>query len=220
MKTNQQIKTVEEKQRAKIDELKKKIASVGKDGIIIKVSTSWDGVRIELRHSEYNWTDFITVSYEKRYEDKYSFNFSHGSGGWNDVEPMKILKATQDMFSIVESLYPVLQKADELIDEISEYGSTLTKLYSTRREEESAAIENAKLRELKDDGYKSVTGDEMLELINKFGVIAATRVSGKMCGDAKFEWNRNKNRAYLNSEMIALKDMKKYVDQNKILIKK
>lgn len=108
--------------KAELDVLQAMIQFKGYADYDIISNVSWDSVGISIQHKKFNWTNFLTVTIKG--ED---FDFSHGSGGFKDSTVSERLKATQDMFQIVELLQCMTKAIETQRIVISKLDRELTK---------------------------------------------------------------------------------------------
>jgi hypothetical protein len=101
----------------------------------VTANLGWQSIGFMIQHKTFNWTNFITCSINKG-----KFEFSHGSGGWNEVSVEDRLKATKDMCDIVTLLYADTERLWEQRIELSKLETIASKAYDTYH---AAVKENA-----------------------------------------------------------------------------
>ena len=195
MNINQYEKLIEVTQselNSRIEKFVEELNSFCYNGIKANFRLNYDGCNIKLHHETLNWTDFVTVYFEKRYSSKnYKFSFNHGSGGWNDGDVDDILQATIDMFSIVKEFKVFLEDNAYRITEFNKDQSALHDLYdelNNLKDQQEIEKQDKELSEK----YKRISKNNLFELLNKSKVLKCKQSNSRGISDIEISDNGNK----------------------------
>lgn len=204
-------------------DLQDKLNLVTPQGIEAKLSFQYRGVRVAIQHETLNWNEFVTVHFEKgrRSEsNEYKFEFSHGSGGWNEAPVEVILKATQDIFAVTGLIKNILEKSVGEIDGIIAAENELRGLYDEKNRIEEAAANLAKIEEIEVDHIR-VTPDNVLGLLAENSHIDTVVVSRDTSYISSIsDKGRDRRSLFIGDRGIGFNDLSDILTRSNIYIAK
>jgi len=166
IKLKKQVDTIYDKLVVEQDKLNMLVQLKGYEDYNVEAVANHSRTVITIQHKEFNWTNFLTVTIEDG-----DFDFSHGSGGFRDSTVKERLKATQDMFKIVEMLQNLTKDIEIQHSIIKKIGNELTELREQYRDlATNEAMQKAET-ELKKDHTKIEKVEDVLNSIKGGGAV-------------------------------------------------
>ncbi len=197
------VRKAYDKVKAELDNLNNMIQFKGYSDYGVYSSVSWDSININIQHNKFNWTNFLTVTIKGA-----DFDFSHGSGGFNDSTVNERLKATKDMFDIVSLIQSKTAELEAQRIVISKLDSVLRKV---REAYELAQRENAlevAVNVIEQEHTKVENVEDLLTTIKSGGTVQVYSINVNHDFVTEVQMNEIENRGRNNRVNYYFQDFK------------